>query len=219
MGVLGVNPITMLRAILAAGGTRWTFGGAYIFWGQVPVEVEDGGGEVLYCGEAQDLSARQAQHLTGPGHGGNKFAPLSEYFASRESLLCGLALLVIPPRSLPWMESPDDGPVLENGAPKRAGEALEGLLLRASMNLFSAMPLFNTRADASKFRHDDDVVRFLSLIRYLLDYRDVTMDFTTFWIRAEEEDAAERLVDEVRRCKELDLSRSSMEGHKPPQQT
>jgi hypothetical protein len=39
-----------------------------------------------------------------------------------------------------------------DGAAKQAAEGMEGLLLRASKNLFGSLPPFNDRDDASKFR-------------------------------------------------------------------
>jgi hypothetical protein len=102
---------------------------------------------------------------------------------------------------LPWLSPPDDEPFLDERVAKEAGEALEGLLLKASINLAGVMPPFNTRNDASRKRHDDDVVRYLSLVRYLLDYRDVSMDFWTCWIRAEQRDAASKLGHLLDDCK------------------
>ena len=65
------------------------------------------------------------------------------------------------------------------------------------------MPLFNGRGDASRFRHDDNVVPFQSLVRFLLDYLDVTRDFVTFEIRGETAEAVVRLAAEVERYRAL----------------
>jgi hypothetical protein len=159
--------IAALRDVFS--GRKWAFGGAYLFWSQPP---EGGGdGEVLYCGEAEDLLQRQCQHLAGPAGVGNKFRQLCAYFAE-QPLCCGLALLVIPPRELPWLSPPDDNPFLEERAAKEAGEALEALLLRAAINVQGKMPRFNKRSDASRYCHDVDGVRFQSLLRFLLGHPD-----------------------------------------------
>lgn len=187
-----------LRSIFA-DCPRWKFSGAYVYWAQ----LEGEGGQILYCGEAEELSQRHGQHLRGPAAQGNKFGELQQYFSAHPTEKCGLALLVVPPNSLRWLEPPDDDPFLEVGEAKRAGEELEGLLLRACINLFGKRPPFNSRKDESKYPHNDDVVRFQSLVRYLLDYEDVTMDFTTFLIRAERSKAAAHLNEEIRRCPAL----------------
>lgn len=187
-----------LRSIFAAC-PRWKFGGAYVYWAQ----FEGEGGRILYCGEAEGLGQRQGQHLGGPATHGNKFGELAEYFAAHPTEKCGLALLVVPPSSLRWIEPPDDEPCLEDGEAKHVGEALEGLLLRACTNLLGQSPRFNRRNDGSKYLHGDDVVRFLSLVRYLLDYEDAMMDFTTFRIRAEQSGAAAHLNAEIERCPAL----------------
>lgn len=193
--------LASLGKILRSGLPSWTFGGAYLFWSQLP--EGEGNGELLYCGEAVDLVQRQRQHLQGPPGGGNKFVELSVYFGSASTQVCGLALLVIPPSALPWMSPPDDLPFLEDGASKRAGQKLEGLLLRASVNSDGALPRFNDRNDASKYRHLDDEPRYWSLLRYLFDHRDATMDFVTYWIRSEEVDASRYFADLVTKCPEL----------------
>jgi len=186
-----------LKSLLATGLPRWSFGGAYLFWAQVP-DTQDG--NVLYIGEARDLAQRQAQHLLGPGNKGNKFSDLSAHFALHPPELCGLAALVIPPASLSWLYPPDEPPTLVDNAAKEAGESLEGLLLRASRNLSGSFPPFNSRADASKYRHDSDAVRYQGLIRYLLDHPDATMDFVTFRIRTERLEATTRLRAALSAC-------------------
>lgn len=193
--------LAALRQTFGPYRSDWRFGGAYLYWAQAP---EGGGaGTVLYCGEAVDLLQRQEQHLVGPPDGGNKFAALTAFFNAQPQAVCGLALLVIPPDALPWFSPPDDKPFLENGAAKEAGEALEGLLLKASINLTGAMPLFNSRNDASKKHHVEDVFRYRSLARFLLDFRDVTQDFCTFWIRDEQRDAQSKLGDLLQRCQAM----------------
>jgi hypothetical protein len=185
--------------VLAGGLPKWTYGGAYLFWRQfAPAE-----GEILYCGEAEDLARRQAQHLKGPRRPGNQFGPLSDMFGEVGGADCGVALLVIPPAMLPWLDPPDDDPFLEDDAAKRAGERLEGLLLRASLDVQGSMPPLNSREDASKLRQDHDLARYQSLIRYLLDFDDVTMDFRTFFIRSETAAAAAALREDVVRCPQL----------------
>lgn len=201
-GVLG-----SLRKILQSCLPLWTFGGAYLFWAQA--HDAQGEGEVLYCGEAADLAQRQGQHLSGPAGAGNKFAELSAHFGTASEQVCGLALLVIPPQGLPWMYPPDDLPVLEDGAAKAEGQALEGLLLRASVNVGGSMPRFNDRNDASRHRHSDDTPRYWSLLRYLFDHPDASMDFVTYWIRSEEVDASRYFGDLVARCPELKTAATS----------
>jgi hypothetical protein len=190
--------LAAMRRIFRPLSARWRFGGAYLYWAQ-PNEGA-GGGVVLYCGEAEDLVQRHEQHLSGPSDAGNKFADLSAYFSAHPEMVCGLALLVVPPAELPWLSPPDDEPFLDERVAKEAGEQLEGLLLRASINVSGAMPPFNDRNDASRKQHDDDVVRYLSLVRYLLDYDDASMDFWTCWIRAEEREVASKLGDLLEDC-------------------
>jgi hypothetical protein len=185
-----------IREIFSVGGTRWTFGGAYLFWAQ----TTDGDGELLYCGEARDLCRRQVQHFSGLGGRGNRFKDLTAYFAAHPRHKCGVGLFAIPPNSLEWLSPPDGLPFADS---KRAGEALEGLLLRAAESVFGCLPVFNARNDSSPFRHDSDGVRFQSLIRYLLDSPDATMDFTTFSIRAERAQAAAALRAKIAECREL----------------
>ena len=185
--------------MLGAGLPKWTFGGAYLFWSQ----LAPGEGEILYCGEAVDLIQRQSQHLRGPRRAGNQHGPLTDHFAQRADASCGLALLVIPPDTLPWWEPPDDPPFLEDDVPKRAGEQLEALLLRASIDLTGDRPRFNSREDESHSHHDHDLFRYLSLARYLLDFDDVTMDFRTYFIRAEVVEATKAYSDDVARCAHL----------------
>lgn len=186
----------------ATGTTRWTHGGAYLYWAQ---GAEEGsGGELLYAGEAEDLARRQSNHLLGGPATGHKFTDLTAHFVTYPKTICGLALVVVRPASLDWLDPPDDEPpVLDDGALKRAGEGLEGLLLRASLGLFQRMPLFNGRGDASRFRHDDNVAQFQSLVRFILDYPDATRDFVTFEIRGETAEASARLAAETERYRAL----------------
>ena len=133
-----------LDQILRVASSMWTYGGAYMFWAQSDENL--GRGEVLYTGEAEDLATRQKQHLRGPKDKGNKFANLSAFFSTHRELLTGVALLVIPPRFLQWLWPPhEEQPVLEDGQAKRAGEMLEGLLLRAARMLQGRCPA-STRA-------------------------------------------------------------------------
>ncbi len=193
------NDVRSALQSIFAGCPRWKFSGAYVYWAQYKAES----GRILYCGEAEELAQRHGQHLGGPSALGNKFGELQAYFDAHPTDRCGLALLVVPPNSLRWLEPPDDEPCLEDREAKRAGEELEGLLLRACVNLFGEIPPFNSRNDASKYQHRADDVRFQSLVRYLLDYNDVTMDFTTFWIRAGHREAAAHLNAEIERCQQL----------------
>lgn len=193
--------LSSLQGALRGGLPLWTFGGAYLFWAQRP---DSGGrGEILYCGEAEDLSRRHEHHLRGPAGAGNKFGQLSTFFAMATGQLCGLALLVVPPSALPWLDSPDDGPVLEDGMEKLVGQQLEGLLLRAAINYAGGLPRFNERNDASRYHHHDDVPRYWSLLRYLFDHDDATMDFVTFWIRQEQREATEYAKQLVANCKQV----------------
>jgi hypothetical protein len=191
----------LIRAILATGDPNWSHGGAYLYWAQG--REEDSGGELLYAGEAEDLTRRHTSHLLGGPATGHKFTELDAYFAEHPNMICGLALLVVRPIALEWLYPPDQPPILADDALKRAGEELEGLILRASKSRFRAMPRFNDREDASKFRHRDDVVRFESLARFLLDFRDVTMDFVTFRMRDELKEASTKLAAEVEAYREI----------------
>lgn len=193
--------LAALESVLSAGSPKWTFGGAYLFWCQ-----SDTGGALLYCGEAVDLLQRQAQHFRGGPDQGNKFVDLSAHFVVNPDERCGLALLVIPPKALPW-QSPPGGPlVLLDGAAKEAGQGLEGFLLRASVAMFGRMPEFNGRNDAALYRNDTDTVRFESLLRYLLEDPEASQDFTTFLIRDEAAESAAHLRARVTDCEGLQYS-------------
>src|ERR1700722_12040314 len=133
---------TALDKMLSVGLPKWIFGGAYLFWRQT-----DTGGGPLYWGGAVDLRQRHAQHFRGGAGQGNKFVDLTAHFVTYPNELCGLALLVISPAALPWLSPPDNSFVLEDDAAKRAGEGLEGLLLRASIAVFGRMPPLNDRND------------------------------------------------------------------------
>ncbi len=59
------------------------------------------------------------------------------------------------------------------------------------------MPRFNTRDDASPHKHVGDVTRYRSLVDYLFDHPDASMDFVTFNIRKDCANAAAKLKSEA----------------------
>jgi hypothetical protein len=184
-----------LSKILTVRAPLWTFGGAYIFL----TSEREGQGNTLYIGETIQFRTRIENHLLGPPRFGNAHKFLCDHF-SVETRQCVLALLVVGPDLLPVFDSPDDGAVWEVGVAKRAGEALEALLLKAHLNWKGALPPRNVKRDEAKAHHDHDAATFVTLIRHLLKSDDGWADFETFSIRQQRQEAEERLARHVDQC-------------------
>jgi len=185
--------------IMSVGIPKWTFGGAYIF---CSMPTRGGSGEVLYVGETRNFSQRLNQHLVGPGSSGNKHDALASVFSADPQAECVLALLVVQPTSLPVLDSPD-GPVLESGIEKVAGEGLEALLLKAHINWRGCLPRLNSRADEAKAHHAHDGAYLWSLVRFLLDEDDANQDFVSILIRAEQTRAEKIFAESIASCPAL----------------
>jgi hypothetical protein len=188
--------LAALADILSAGKPLWTFGGAYLF---LAAGATEGRGDVLYIGETLHFDVRMKSHLLGPATTGNAQDFLSNTFREGNRQ-CVLALLVVVPDQLPGLESPEDGIVWESDVAKRAGEALEALLLKAHLNWKGRLPPRNRKEDQAKAHHCHDGARFVNLMRYLLNSDDASADFVTFEIRGDREKAKERLVRHVQEC-------------------